>query len=72
MAPPVRVRFQAEGESGPALRDKRPDPRVRCGPHAGPEEAAAMAGVRIVNESKTDPIMMLKHFGPTNPDLRIP
>ncbi|MGK6350029.1 hypothetical protein [Parapedobacter sp. DT-150] len=32
-------------------------------------EAAAMAGVKIVNHSKTDPIVMLKHFGPGNPDL---
>ena len=31
-------------------------------------EAAAKAGVRIVNESETDPIVMLKHFGPENPD----
>ena len=32
-------------------------------------EPAAMAGVRIVNPSETDPIVMLKHFGPENPDL---
>ncbi|WP_143305611.1 cupin domain-containing protein [Chitinophaga vietnamensis] len=32
-------------------------------------EAAAMAGVKIVNTSATDPIVMLKHFGPDNPDL---
>ncbi|NLR77528.1 hypothetical protein [Chitinophaga eiseniae] len=32
-------------------------------------EAAAMAGVKIVNTSATDPIVMLKHFGPGNPDL---
>ncbi len=31
-------------------------------------EAAATAGVRIVNESDRDPIVMLKHFGPENPD----
>ena len=34
-------------------------------------EAAAKEGVRIVNASKTDPIVMLKHFGPGNPDLMI-
>ena len=34
-------------------------------------EAAAKEGVRIVNTSKTDPIVMLKHFGPGNPDLDI-
>jgi len=32
-------------------------------------EQAAKEGVRIVNHSKTDPIDMLKHFGPENPDL---
>lgn len=34
-------------------------------------EQAAMEGVRIVNLSKTDPIVMLKHFGPGNPELSI-
>jgi hypothetical protein len=28
-----------------------------------------MEGVTIVNYSTTDPIVMLKHFGPGNPDL---
>jgi hypothetical protein len=32
-------------------------------------EKAAMSGVNITNHSKTDPIVMLKHFGPGNPDL---
>lgn len=34
-------------------------------------EKAAQEGVQIVNPSKTDPIVMLKHFGPGNPDLTI-
>ena len=34
-------------------------------------EKAAVEGVRITNTSKTDPIVMLKHFGPGNPDLTI-
>ena len=34
-------------------------------------EKTAMAGVTIVNPSTTDPIVMLKHFGPGNPDLII-
>jgi hypothetical protein len=34
-------------------------------------EQAAKEGVTIVNESDTDPIVMLKHFGPDNPDLKI-
>ena len=34
-------------------------------------EAAAKAGVTINNPSKTDPIVMLKHFGPGNPDLKL-
>jgi hypothetical protein len=33
-------------------------------------ERAARKGVRIVNPSATDPIVMLKHFGPGNPDLK--
>jgi len=32
-------------------------------------EQAAVEGVKIVNTSATDPIVMLKHFGPGNPDL---
>ena len=32
-------------------------------------EAAAREGVTITNPSKSDPIVMLKHFGPGNPDL---
>jgi len=32
-------------------------------------EATAREGVTITNPSKTDPIVMLKHFGPENPDL---
>ncbi len=34
-------------------------------------EDAAQAGVTIENLSQTDPIVMLKHFGPNNPDLKI-
>ena len=33
-------------------------------------EDAARSGVTIVNPSQADPIVMLKHFGPGNPDLR--
>ena len=33
-------------------------------------ETAAKIGVKIVNNSKTEPIVMLKHFGPENPDLQ--
>jgi len=32
-------------------------------------EKVAAEGVRITNPSKCDPIVMLKHFGPSNPDL---
>lgn len=32
-------------------------------------EDAAKEGVKITNPSTTDPIVMLKHFGPANPDL---
>jgi len=33
-------------------------------------ERAALEGVRITNLSGTDPIVMLKHFGPGNPDCK--
>lgn len=32
-------------------------------------EKAAQDGVQITNHSTTDPIVMLKHFGPSNPDM---
>ena len=32
-------------------------------------EQAAMSGVTITNPSTTDPIVILRHFGPGNPDL---
>jgi hypothetical protein len=32
-------------------------------------EPAAREGVEIVNPSESDPIVILKHFGPENPDL---
>jgi hypothetical protein len=31
-------------------------------------EATAKAGVRIENKSETDPLVILKHFGPGHPD----
>ncbi len=34
-------------------------------------EAAAQGGVTITNPSASDPIVMLKHFGPDNPDLKL-
>ena len=32
-------------------------------------EKAAIDGIKIVNLSSTDPIVMLKHFGPANPEM---
>jgi hypothetical protein len=32
--------------------------------------AAAKAGVKIVNNSETENLVMLKHFGPGNPDAQ--
>jgi hypothetical protein len=34
-------------------------------------EQAAKRGVAITNPSSTDPIVMLKHFGPENPELKM-
>ena len=33
-------------------------------------EQAATAGVRITNPSLSDPLVMLKHFGPENPEMK--
>jgi hypothetical protein len=33
-------------------------------------EETACEGVTITNPSATDPVVMLKHFGPENPDLK--
>jgi hypothetical protein len=32
-------------------------------------ESAAKKGVTITKHSRSDPIVLLKHFGPENPDL---
>ena len=34
-------------------------------------ECAARAGVEITNRSALEPLVMLKHFGPENPDLKL-
>jgi hypothetical protein len=34
-------------------------------------EGAAKNGITIANPSKADPIVLLKHFGPENPDLNV-
>ena len=34
-------------------------------------EEAAQRGVRVANPSETDPMVMLRHFGPRNPDLAL-
>lgn len=34
-------------------------------------ESAAREGIAITNPSKSDPIVLLKHFGPGNPDLTV-
>ena len=42
----------------------RTDDRGRAVRHGD----AAQAGVRVENTSATDPLVILKHFGPDNPD----
>ena len=48
---------------------------IRYGQHTNDEffvtEQAAIEGVTITNYSDCDPIVMLKHFGPDNPDLNL-
>jgi len=34
-------------------------------------EQTARHGVTIINTSDTEPLVMLKHFGPQNPDLNL-
>ena len=56
--------FGAHGISAPTM--------IRYGGQTEDElfvtETAAQAGVRVENRSETDPLVILKHFGPGNPD----
>ncbi len=46
---------------------------LRYGQASGDEyfvsENAAKAGITITNESKYEPMVILKHFGPNHPDM---
>lgn len=65
------VMMQGHGKLG--IWDIETPSLIRFGQETNDEyfvsEQVARAGVKIVNHSKTDPIVMLKHFGPENPDL---
>ncbi len=65
------VMVQGHGEMG--IWDIETPALIRFGQLTHDEffvsEKAARKGVKIVNPSKTDPIVMLKHFGPGNVDL---
>ena len=65
------VMVQGHGEMG--IWDIETPALIRFGQLTHDEffvsEKAAREGVKIVNLSKTDPIVMLKHFGPGNLDL---
>ena len=67
------IMLQGHGTMGPW--DIEAPAMIRYGQLTSDEffvtEAVAKAGVTIHNLSKTDPIVMLKHFGPGNPDLVI-
>ena len=62
---------QGHGEFG-VFKDAEAAQVLRYGQTSADEyfvsEAAAKKGIRIVNHSKTEPIVMLKHFGPNNID----
>ncbi|HLT08451.1 MAG TPA: hypothetical protein VK014_13050 [Cyclobacteriaceae bacterium] len=65
------IMMQGHGKMG--VWDIETPTMIRYGQFTNDEffvsEKAAQEGVTIVNPSKTDPIVMLKHFGPDNPDL---
>ena len=65
------IMMQGHGEMG--VWDIETPALIRYGQLTNDEffisENAAREGVKIVNLSSTDPIVMLKHFGPKNPDM---
>jgi hypothetical protein len=65
------IMMQGHGEMG-AWKIETPT-MIRYGESTNDEffvsEAAAREGVKISNPSDCEPIVMLKHFGPGNPDL---
>jgi hypothetical protein len=65
------IMMQGHGRMG--VWDIETPTMIRFGQLTGDEffvsEEAAREGVEIANPSKADPIVMLKHFGPGNPDL---
>jgi hypothetical protein len=67
------IMMQGHGTMGPW--DVETPSLIRYGQLTSDEffvsEDAARAGVKIVNPSGCDPIVMLKHFGPGNPDLTL-
>jgi len=64
--------LQGRGVMG--IRDIESPTMIRFGQLTNDEffvsEGAALDGVTITNPSATDPIVMLKHFGPGNPDMK--
>jgi hypothetical protein len=65
------ITMQGHGKFG--VWDIETPAMIRYGQLADDEffvsEAAAKEGIVITNPSRNDPIVMLKHFGPGNPDL---
>ena len=65
------IMMQGHGQMG--LWDIETPAMIRFGQLTSDEffvsEPVAKSGVTIVNRSKTEPLVMLKHFGPGNPDL---
>lgn len=67
------IMMQGHGKMG--VWDIETPTMIRFGQETSDEffvsESAALDGVTITNPSASDPIVMLKHFGPGNPDLDI-
>ena len=63
------ILLQGHGEFG-AYKDAESAQLLRFGQASADEyfvsESAAQAGIRIVNHSSVEPLVMLKHFGPNN------
>nr|NIM05037.1 hypothetical protein [Armatimonadota bacterium]NIO69150.1 hypothetical protein [Anaerolineae bacterium]NIM23349.1 hypothetical protein [Armatimonadota bacterium]NIM67213.1 hypothetical protein [Armatimonadota bacterium]NIM75738.1 hypothetical protein [Armatimonadota bacterium] len=72
-APYGFIMVQGHGTAGPCQIEA--PTMIRFGQLTNDEffvtEKAAKEGVKITNESETEPLVMLKHFGPGNPDLKV-
>ncbi len=69
------IMTQGHGTMGEARWPLETPSMIRFGQLTNDEyfvsEQAATEGVKIINQSETEPLVMLKHFGPANPELNV-